>query len=545
MFRRGPTWDTYNDALERANKAEEENAVLLQREQDLLTENKRVLTETVDKKEAEVTAAKYVNGLGKYMVPIDGTLEGHFGLIFDRKNELDFWPEQSPAFDGLIAQTFLSPAFSNSNHPDYFDYESLRDNCSLVRNYLLQVVLNGVDTKDMEQLRIAEQKLEEMGREVGVALQRDSMFKRPGSASLSVIEASEPGAGAAKIYELLFQKQQRADHMAPLKKIFGYDYSEWGLPDIERSPFSEANVKAFPSLAKFKDPQAGETQATTEQPQEEPAPQELEASPAQQLSAISAALSSSAISLHRVHALAPPVKERSVELARQILENMRVNFGDTDRDQWLEMPPDAALVPNDSLRSVAEVYAETYQAALAMDPLLQNEPLIQQSNEAVGKLAYMMKQQAAMKLVDEGLVNDAMDIMREIEQYPESWKQNEGITIGNLLAQLQSGLEMSFRATQISQHKGLAPLANTRNAQFEQLVQGIPTQDLAAMRNLRNEAAAMPMDPAMQLRSYAKEASRLAANPSSSPLEQSGGSHRAALKQQKLQAASQGDLSKR
>lgn len=483
MAFRGPGWNEYDKTKERAATAEQELAAANQQIEDLKTLNKQMLTELQvgdNQSEVPVAHAQYVNGLGKYMVPVEGTLENHYRLIYDRSNELDFWPDQSPAFDGLVAQTFLDPAFGMSNHPRYFDYEPLRDNVSTVRNYVLQVVMNGVDQRDTGQMRAAERKLEQMGREIGVALERDSLFKRPGSASLDVSEVSEPGVGAAKIYALLTKKQASAGVMAPLKSLFGYDYTDWGLPPVERSPFNKENVAAF-CMSDFGTSQSKErmdaleaahvTQAARsarreadellEQQQENaPAPEiapanQAELSAAQRLSVLGATLAGSAFSLDRVRKLPEPVKDRSVELAREIIDKMRLSLGGASQDQWLELPAETAMAQGEAIGSISQVYADAYQTALAANPAIGDNPAVQQANDAMGKLAYLAKQQAGMKLVDEGRVDDAMMVMAELDTYPEQWKQTGDETVESLLAQLQTGLEMTHAATKQAQQMGL------------------------------------------------------------------------------------------
>lgn len=480
MRKRGPSWEDYEETLNQAETAGQELATARQQVEDLKTLNKQMLTEMqveCNQPEVAVLNAQSLNGLGKYMTPVENTLENNFRLVYDRSNELDFWAEQSPAFDGLVAQTFLDPAFSMSNHPRYFDYEPLRDNISTVRNYALQVVLNGVDARDSAQMKTAERKMEQMGREIGVALQRDSLFKRPGSASLDVSDASEPGVGAAKMYELLKSKQDKSGLFAPIKQVFGYNYSDWGLPEIDRSPFSQANVEAFcigdfnspDSRSHLEDIEAAKAtqdsraarREVDDMQTQQPNTTEIPDTPveglsnAEQLAILGAGLAGTAKSLNRVENMAEPTKDRSVELAREILDNMRISLVDTSRDQWLEMPAEESLVQNEAIGSIATLYAQSYQAGIANDPSLQDNPTVQQSNLAVGKLAYMMKQQAGMKLVDEGRMDDATAIMSELETYPQSWKQQgEGESVETLLAQMQNGLELTHRAAQKAQKKG-------------------------------------------------------------------------------------------
>lgn len=594
MRRRGPSWENYEKTVAEAKTAQEQLATAQQELADLNTLNKQMLTEMqVDCAEptVPVSDAKFVNGLGKFMVPIEGSLTNHYRLIYDRSNELDFWPQQSPAFDGLVAQTFLDPAFSRSTHPKYFDYEPLRDNIATVRNYALQVALDGVDTSDPKQIDSAARKMEQMGREIGVALQRDSLFRRPGSDHIDVAKASIPGEGAAEIYALLAKKQSKNKVLHSAKALFGYDFSEWNLPPIENSPFSKHHIEEF-CLGDFSTPDSrahldqneamavtraakkARTQADSlleqqQQPAMENTPQQpLETSPeapaglsaAQKISVLGAAIAGSAYSLDRVKRLPSPVKQRSVDLARDILDKMRVSVGDADRNQWLERPAEESLAQGEAIASLAGLYAESYQAALQADPNIKHDPSIQQGNEAMGKLAYMVKQQAVTQLISEGKTDDAEMMMAELEQYPESWKEADNTPVAELLNRLQNGLETSHASVQKAQQQHIqlqSQLAQEANSQgprprapqekpatqpeaplginqeapspamkaettrtvagnekmtpemLEALLQngGLSQQDLAAVRHMQSQASAMP-DLAAQQQSHAANIGR-------------------------------------
>lgn len=560
--------------------------------QELQDKNEQLATEMQVECEEAVTPvsdSKFVHGLGKYMVPVDNSLDSHHSLIFDRSNELDFWPEQSPAFDSLVSQTFLDPAFSCSNHPNYFDYEPLRDNVATLRNYVLATVLDGVDVSDPKQMENATRTLEQMGREVGVALQRDSLFRRPGSAHVSVHQASDPGEGAAKLYELLVKKQEKNKFLHTVKARFGYDYSGWNLPPVEASPFSQAHVDDFcikrgkkgepapeqPANQPEQTPAApalAEPQPETTPMQSPQADTEKAMSQAQKLSVLGAAIAGSAYSLDRVKRLPQPVKERSVELAREILDKLRMGISDTDRDQWLSQSTESALAQGSAVSSLAELYADSYQAALMIDPQLKDSPAILAGNEAIGKLAFLTKQQAAYALLEAGQHDDAQTLMAELQSYPDSWKQEDNLQVTDLLDQMQAGLELTHGTVQqarakhkqvqeaLAQESGStgprprnvqtnipAPTAPDAAAadcaelvangdarlspqQLQQLLQssGLSAQDLEAVRHMQAQAATMPEEPRQAAARHAETVNRAAAT---EPMAQQG-NYRSAVQSQ-------------
>ena len=392
-----------------------------------------------------VMDAKYLNGIGKYIVPAPGTLNNHYQLVIDRSNEIDFWPNQSPVFDGLIAQCFLDPAFSKDNHPQYYNFEPLRDNIAVVRNFVIAQVTHGLDTSKEENVSAAVRKLEQMGREIGVALQRDSFFRYPGAEKLDVLEASQPGVGAAKIYELLVEKQNRTMAGHPWDLVRGRDYSDWGLPGIEDSPFSKQNVVDFCLAQQEVAPDAAAVapQAPVDpaQPPAEPVP----FTSGNELAVLGAAIAGSAFSLERVERLPKPVKHRAVEIARDILEKMKVNVAGDTLPQWLDHPHEETVDYANALSQVAEVYADTHRVATLVDPSLAGNPAVLGANVALGKLAVLLKAQAANALELEGKAEDAQMVRAELEYLPEHWKAIAPTdTVDSLLSQVQLGLDVTY-----------------------------------------------------------------------------------------------------
>lgn len=467
--------------------------------------------------------SQHIEGLGKFIVPAENTLQNHFSLIYDRDNLLDFSAEQSPAFDGVMEQHFRAPAFSLPEHPHYFDYEPLRDNVSVVRNYVMQSLLSQHDIRDPDEFYTVSQKMEEMSSEIGKALQRDNaVFSRPGSVKLSTLDASAPGTGAAMIYDLLCKKQESSKSFSGIKNFFGVGTSEWNLAPIESSPFSKANVDAFC----LTHPPQVEPEVTP-QPEPAPVPQptpeataEKGLSQAQKLAALGTGIAGAAFSLDRVHALSQPVKTRSVELAREILDKLRVTLGGTSQDQWLELPAEAAMQANESLRSISSVYADLYQQALQVNPALEQDATMQQSNAAMGKLAYLMKQQAGMKLIDEGRADEASLIMQELETYPEAWQPAPNETPDILLAQVQTGMDQAQATLQLQSPAQPALAGQQQQApsaaeQLQQLLQNgnLSQQELAAIRDMQAQANSMQADaPIEQLQKHAKKADRESAS---------------------------------
>lgn len=406
----------------------------------------------------ELRRADFVGGVGKYMAPTQDTLARHHHLVLDRSNGLDFYPMGSP-FDNVVMQMFRDPAFSKPNHPNYFDYEPLRDNVAVVRNYILSSLSEGVDLSTDENNSKTIRNLENMGRELGVALNRGMGFPRPGVATIDAIQASQPGEGAAQIYKFLLEKQSNNKYFHGIKSLFGFDYSSWNLPPLEKSPFNAENVDAFKSHGldatgdtrrDFSQNPVNDNPAAYEQPIAPLPAQEIAPEPAfgddannpQKLAVIGASLAGTAFSLDKVRSLPKPVRDESIDIARYILDNLKVGVGEAaPRDAWLMRPDEQVIEETNSLVSVAGFYADVYNNAVTLNPNAKNDAVLLETNETLGKLAYLVKEKSAQEHEAKGNIVDAELLRAEMSIYPDNWKQVDDTSMSQMLDRIQAGLD--------------------------------------------------------------------------------------------------------
>ncbi|MBM3617821.1 MAG: hypothetical protein FJX23_04675 [Alphaproteobacteria bacterium] len=407
-----------------------------------------------DPTHVELRRADFVSAIGKYMAPTQDTLVRHHHLVLDRSNGLDYHPMGSP-FDNVVTQMFRDPAFSKTNHPNYFDYEPLRDNIAIVRNYILSSLSEGVDLSSDENKSKTVRNLEDMGREIGVALERGMGFPRPGVATIDATKASQPGEGAAEIYKFLLEKQSNNKFFHGIKSMFGFDYSSWNLPPLDVSPFTQENVEAFKShgvghngdtLRDFSDAEYTPPQPLPavehEVPQDTPAPIEQDSNNPQKLAVIGASLAGTAFSLERVRKLPKPVREESIEIARYILDNLKFGVGESaPRDAWLMRPEEQVIEESNSLVSVAGFYADVYNNAVTLNPNAKNDAVLLETNETLGKLAYLVKETSAQQHEANGNIVDAELLRAEIANYPDSWKNVDETSMGAMLDRVKAGLD--------------------------------------------------------------------------------------------------------
>ncbi len=420
-------------------------------------------------------------GFGTFYVPQEQTLQHHFMLVYYRDNNLGFWPQDYPSFDGIVSQMFTRPYVINTEHPDYLKWEGLRDNMATVRNYLMHHVLKDVDLSNHDELRMAQLDLVEMGREVGAALQRDSFWRRPFTLHLDKETCNEPGEGAAKIYELLTKQQQPSFFMRPIHWLMGRRYWEWKLPPIEETPFAPQHVADFSvergisgsylGVAPEQNPLLGlgqeEAQETAQQqaqaaqvdPMAETSvtPEAIQNNTGIQLSLLGAAIAGNAMSLERVEQLPEPVKDEAIAIARDILEKLKARDGSQPLPQWLERPAEQLLNDTQALAEATSVYAQDVRTLLQSNPEMADEPAIQEANQAVGQLAYQIKKQALEQLQADGLAQDAQAAQLELDNMPAEWKTEPQGGIAGLANKLAAGLNVTRSRILSREHSQPAP----------------------------------------------------------------------------------------
>lgn len=409
-----------------------------------------------------VKRGAYIDGVGKYVAPEQNTLANHYALVRNPANELDFYPSDCP-LDTVAAYVFKDAAFSNDPHPHYLDYQPLRENIAVVRNFILQQMTENGDLTKPEQNAAAINNLDYMGLEIGRALQRGSRFSLRGD-TLDPVKASQPGTGAAEIYAFLHQKQESNKFLHTFKKMAGRDYSGWGLPPIDNSPFNTREAEAFrnntPQIPLQQNP--APSPAPEAQPIVNPS---VEFAPTtgldggRQLAILGSTLAGTAMSLERVRRLPKPVRDESIALARHILDNLRFGVGETaPRGEWMQRPEEQVLEESNALVSVANLYADMYNNAQAAHPDAASDTTLQQSNEALGKLAYLVKERSVQQLEAQGNTREAALLQQEIARYPDSWKEADGTQMNALLSQLNAGLQQAETLIAQAQAVGLSPV---------------------------------------------------------------------------------------
>lgn len=182
--------------------------------------------------------------LGKFIIPRENTWAAHARLVKEERTDLHFDPSKYPYFDAIIAQQSGIEGLYNPAHKDYKKYEALRTNLEVMRNDLFGFYLKDgtFDPGDEQYLP----NIIGVAQAIGEALHNDRWYLRPFTQSISVDVANVEGVGAAEMYKYLLGRQENYGGfsllMANIKSQLGIESRDWGLPPIEHTPFSAANM---------------------------------------------------------------------------------------------------------------------------------------------------------------------------------------------------------------------------------------------------------------------------------------------------------------
>jgi hypothetical protein len=187
---------------------------------------------------------QFLPDLGKFIIPRENTWAAHARLVKEDRTDLHFDPGKYPYFDAIIAERCGIEALSNPAHKDYKKYEGLRTNLEVLRNDLFGFYLKDgtFDPGDEQYLP----HLVGIAKALGDGLANDRWHLRPFTRSISVDVAGVEAVGAAEMYQHLLAQQENYGLFsllaANIKSQFGLETRAWGLPPLEETPFSPANM---------------------------------------------------------------------------------------------------------------------------------------------------------------------------------------------------------------------------------------------------------------------------------------------------------------
>lgn len=337
---------------------------------------------------------------------------------------LGFHPVHFPAFDGQF-RAALSPA--------------LHENLAIIRNYLLC---------HLPEERAAST-LKQIARRLDASLSGRNRW--PHAPKLTRRAASQPDKGAQALYQHLLAWQSAPRWLHPPLWFTPDQPAHWGLPPLESSPFSDralamsappedapASQDAMPvdfgEMADRNHIATGAKQAVGQPP-------EAEQSTAEQLNDIANDIASAGALTMSVEELHEPTRRESIEIAKEILDKLRVRLGEAFVSHGLGPFGAENLSILNSLKEVVKTFEFHLHKLAGLDPNIYENPAVKRANEAVGKLSHLAKSETLGAAQLHGDAQMIALIEAEMMQLPASWIPGEHDTFGGLFDDLYSGLE--------------------------------------------------------------------------------------------------------
>ncbi len=385
--------------------------------------------------------AHFINEIGKWVTPERNTWECYSRTV--RESGLQFNPDHY-VFDKAIADHFKNRALFDPSDRHYRDLEPLRHNLAVLRNFAINHIygeqLDPSEARDERRLMYIVQ----MGGTLGDILNRgQNRILHPLGLSVSPKKANAEGGGAALLYEKLLATQSQNKWLSPLRFFRDIMHTQhfdrrWKLPPIELTPFSALNLSEPPPTdMRYQD----EVVMADALPDAALAGLSSGIANATEVDGIGSALIDKAIAYNSVEGLSQPVKTRAIEIARDILEKLKIQYQASPVAAMLDTSSNTFRNTLADIQHVIQTYETHLPTAQAMDPTLRNDPMITMANEAIGVIGAQMKLQALEQAAAAGNTAQVELIKAELDRLPDEWL-NANHDAGQLLNHLEQGLNM-------------------------------------------------------------------------------------------------------
>lgn len=369
----------------------------------------------------------FAPNVGAYMPEPTLSWAAHRELILDPPLALSFHTEFMPGFDAYLPSATRSP--------------SLQINLAVLRNFLLSQYASRLPPANVA-VRM---------REIAQFL-NERLFAPPPwlvfGLRINAHEANQPGTGAQHLYQTLLRRQQEPVWLTPSLWFGTSRPALWQLPPLEATPFSNDALKRPPlkpdtrlSVVAFAEPLPEmATRASRSEP-EAATQQEEELSPTQELNAIANDIASAGALSMSVEQMSEPAKRESVEIAKDILNKLRIKLGTALVSEGLSLFDKEKLSILGALRQAVQSFEMHLHKLAGMDPAIYDNPAVKRANRAVGKLSFVAKQETLRAAVNLGDAKMVSLIEAELQQLPLSWSPEKDETFAQLFIDVENGLD--------------------------------------------------------------------------------------------------------
>jgi hypothetical protein len=447
---------------------------------------------------------RYVRGIGRFVIPYSHNWQDLNALIADKSLNIDFSVYDYPSFDGVVQQFYNKEDMVNPLSAGYENLENLRHNIAAVRNYLIMHYFS--HEPDPKTFRIAEQSLRDMAKHLGRGLKNNQEFlglipyNDPTKPYIDLELASLPnGEGATYIYERLLAVQRQNNWLHPFTAVSalfsGVQSSEWGIPEIEHTPFGTGD---------FSDPELeGPSDAFIEDAIEEAEDLRTQRNAKRQALREKSLLQRMAIDLDAlgnqllfgaqngggVAGLSEPVRHDAIEIAKDILKKLKIKFGDVNILDGLNLKPKDDIAVIGGVQGVAMVYERLLAYARTVDMGILGHPAVHSATQALGQMGYLAKLEA-MKLANQaGSTKLADNIAMQMQSVPKQFSRATNARLGGLIERVEKGIDTVLDRIQAI----TGPQAMVGNSIEHNIDSGMNDTPLAGME-LRVQAGAKSKD---------------------------------------------------
>lgn len=394
----------------------------------------------------------FVHDVGKYATPSSNTWEAYSSTV--RACELHFDPE-TYVFDKAIADASRNRAICDPSARHYTDYEPLRHNLAVLRNFVLNHIygeeIDAREARDDRKFSFVQQ----IGEALGNMLFRGNnpLMANPFAPRITPRDANVEYDGAVAMYAKLLETQRNNTLLAPLRFIGELHLRNpagrrWNLPPSALTPFGKLNYFAPPPTdALMEAPPAEE--ALQQQAMQEETVRTLT------MDAVGTAFTNVAGQYNSIDSLSQPVKLQAIEIAREILEKLKLQFSGSPVLAMLDYTSGQFQRTMTDLSSVITVYKDHLQRACELDVSLMDDPMILTANEAVGFLGAQIKLRALDRAEMTGDMTHAQLIRQELTYLPKQWLNPNYMTSAQALNALEQGLNMVVATLALVQEEGM------------------------------------------------------------------------------------------
>lgn len=382
-------------------------------------------------------------GVGRFCQPPQNSWAAHRQVVQADGRALGYWPSHHPFFDNIIHQGVNDAALWDEKRSDFAAYQVLRENLAIVRNYIMCEFFpdGSVDAPDTQKIR----HMGHIAELVRDGLNNDRLAPNPLRPLIRKDKANLPGTGAQYIYSQIVKRQNYFSWLDPILHpiawLKGESSSAWELPELEDSPFSDAALRQ-PSPPTNDDMLTDEdigllagamSRSDMEMPSEA-----LNFS--EELDMVASDITAASAQYASVQSLKEPTKRESVEIAKDILNKLKLKIGEALIENGLTHFAKENFSIMDALKGAVRVYEFHLHKLMQTDPRILENPAIMAANAAIGKISYLAKQDVLKLAEKSGNKELANAVRKEISKMPKNWQNISERTYGQLLGSLESGL---------------------------------------------------------------------------------------------------------